>query len=227
MNEQDLRGKINEQDSIGYLYGLRIEKQYLKNYYFNTLPKEEKMIVRGYRCSTEERFITSQLKELITEDGDIEMPYEKSPSCSCEECVSSCRHRPGWFLPGEAEKVAKYLKISMKELYEKYLVMDYFGQREIDVLSPGSLEEHGHKASIGFAFRGSQCIFLNSQDRCSIYSVRPFECAVAHHGNRHKLEGFHHWVAQQWRGKDVWQMIEGEAKALKKGKRENAKQLKQ
>jgi len=136
----------------------------------------------------------------------VRAKYKKSKPCSCKKCVGYCQKRPGWFLPGEAEKVAEYLKISMKELYEKYLVIDYWvSDKDIDILSPGSKEEHGRRASFGFAF-SSRCIFLTEPNHnCAIHLVKPFECLVAHHNV--KNDGIHKWIAMQWKNKDPWEMV--------------------
>ena len=28
--------------------------------------------------------------------------------CTCDICKQACKHKPGWFLPKEAEKAAEY-----------------------------------------------------------------------------------------------------------------------
>lgn len=102
-------------------------------------------------------------------------------SCTCNECIKACRNRPGWFKPGEAEKVAGYLKISLQELFNKYLQVDYWvgdGKKhpsDILNLSPGIVEEMHCKVVTWFP-RGT-CVFLK-EDRCSIHPVKPFECKM-------------------------------------------------
>lgn len=133
------------------------------------------------------------------------MKFEESPACSCDECVARCGRRPGWFLPGEAEKAAKYLNLSMYEFFKKYLVIDYWtGEKDIEILSPGSMAEHGTLASFGFAF-SAFCIFLTKDKKCMIHPVKPFECRIAHHSKGRS--GSHEWVAMQWKGKDPWKMV--------------------
>lgn len=46
-------------------------------------------------------------------------------SCKCESCQAACRQKPGWFLPGEAERVAEYLGISLEDLFRTKLAVDW------------------------------------------------------------------------------------------------------
>ncbi len=133
------------------------------------------------------------------------MKYKPTPDCSCEECQDGCKRRPGWFWPGETLKVAEYLNITPRDLYQRYLVMDYWtgNARDIFVPWPGSTEEHGQVASFGFAF-GARCIFYNG-GRCQIHPVKPKECRVAGHDN---LRGAHSWIAMRWKKSDPWKELE-------------------
>ena len=55
-------------------------------------------------------------------------------------------------------------------------------QKEHNKLMGRDCDRAGSCASWGYAFIHAPCIFLKD-NRCTIYPVRPFECAVASHGN--------------------------------------------
>lgn len=123
----------------------------------------------------------------------MEGTYE---SCTCDKCVEKCRFKPGWFLPGEAEKVAEYLGISLEELFQKFLMADYLVTRlgDILVLSPAIL---GRIPGTRFPDNPSgQCIFLE-KGLCSIHSVKPYECRIALHNGRAGKN--HREVGEEWR----------------------------
>lgn len=98
--------------------------------------------------------------------------------CSCESCSAGCTFKPGWFLPGEVEETAEYLSISLQELFDKKLGVDWWmGKEEGDTfllapalttMSPGS-EYPGDP-------RGA-CIFYKDE-KCEIHPAKPFECAM-------------------------------------------------
>ena len=46
--------------------------------------------------------------------------------CSCDNCQQRCKNAPGWFKPDEPEGVAKFLGIGIRELFTKYLSVDFW-----------------------------------------------------------------------------------------------------
>lgn len=118
-------------------------------------------------------------------------------SCFCEECKAACRYKPGWFLPGEAEEVAAHLKISLEELFETKLAVDWWiGTSEPDtfLLSPTVVSN-----GAGTEFPGNPqgtCIFFK-EGLCEIHPVKPFECREMIHGEKDNSR--HGQVADAWR----------------------------
>lgn len=97
-------------------------------------------------------------------------------SCICDQCVAACRNKPGWFKPGEVEKVAEFLGMSLQQLFNEKLQVDYWvgkGKGDIYNLTPGIIEEMERKVVPWFPH--GTCVFLKD-DRCEIHSVKPFEC---------------------------------------------------
>jgi Fe-S-cluster containining protein len=105
-------------------------------------------------------------------------------SCRCVSCKNACKYNPGWFLPEEVEKVAKFLNISLKELFDKYLGVNWWSDDgdttfllapAISSMNPG--EEYPGDP------RGT-CIFYK-KEQCEIHDVRSFECREYWHGEKY------------------------------------------
>lgn len=119
------------------------------------------------------------------------MPSE----CQCHTCQSACTTRPGWFLPGEIEKVARFLEISPQDLFDKYLVADNTFD-DFWILAPAQLHaEPGHEAP--FEPRGT-CIFLKN-GKCEIHEVKPYECReYLHSDDRDVVRLRHRSMGLRW-----------------------------
>lgn len=121
--------------------------------------------------------------------------------CTCPECIECCKHRPGWFKPGEAEKAAAYLGLSLPDFFKKYLVVDFWLRMEgdINLLIPKQVEqEGGRKLSYSDAFHLADCIFLSKDNRCTIHAVKPSECKMAMGCSDPKVDNWHEEVAMAW-----------------------------
>ena len=99
-------------------------------------------------------------------------------SGTCATCRSGCTHKPGWFLPGEAEKAAELLGVPFAEFFATYLAVDWWeADSRIDetvfVLSPAIVGEETGTEFPGDP-RGS-CVFYKDE-RCQIHAAKPFEC---------------------------------------------------
>lgn len=118
-------------------------------------------------------------------------------SCTCELCVNACCTKPGWFMPGEIEQVAEYLNISLQELFDTKLGVDWWETGgDIFVIAPATKSMNpGEEYS---ADPRGECIFFENE-RCTIYSVRPFECReYSHSDNSDDLNPRHKGVADSW-----------------------------
>jgi Fe-S-cluster containining protein len=101
--------------------------------------------------------------------------------CDSEKCQRACRNYPGEFRPGEAERVAEFLGMSLQDLFNQYLGVNWwegYGGENVFMLAPVS-----HAMTAGQEWpstpRRGACVFLKS-GRCSIHPVKPYACA---HGN--------------------------------------------
>jgi Fe-S-cluster containining protein len=127
---------------------------------------------------------------------------EEQKSCQCETCSKACSWKPGWFLPGEAEKAAKFMKMSFKEFFKKYLAIDWWNGKKVGeetfVIAPaltGQPTGEEYPANPTGA-----CIFFVNK-KCSIHGAKPFECQMFWHGETPTSHGKdrHKQVADAWR----------------------------
>jgi len=159
-----------------------------------------------------------------------ELDKLKKNSCSCRKCIGYCEKTPGWFRPKEISLLAEFLELSVAEVFEKFLIADFwitepkdisvlapvkdfeylvsFGhplmrelittQRENNKLVGRDCDKAGSHASWGYAFIHAPCIFLKD-DRCTIYPVRPFECAIASHNKIPTIKNVRELISREWR----------------------------
>ena len=79
----------------------------------------------------------------------------------CWGCGNCCRGEGVVRLrPGESERIAEYLGYSLKEFTEKFTTL---GDNRTSLI----LEEKGDD---------SACVFLNGDNSCAVYPVRPQQC---------------------------------------------------
>lgn len=118
--------------------------------------------------------------------------------CNCNKCQYACRVRPGWFLPGEAEKAAEYLGVTLKEFFDRDLSVDWLESADdIFVLAPRIKGKNGGKMYSGNPI--GECVFFKDGG-CSIHDVKPFECSESHHDERiEDSKKRHEKTAEAWK----------------------------
>lgn len=103
--------------------------------------------------------------------------------CTCEGCQRACaRSRPGWFAPGEAEKTAELLGMTLPDLFEKRLLVDWWEADEgpTFLLRPATANAcPGDESPLDPRGR---CVFL-TEGRCEIHKAKPSECRALTHGD--------------------------------------------
>ncbi len=94
----------------------------------------------------------------------------------CTRCGYCCSRGSGCLAPGDEDKIAKLLRISVKELKEKYL--DEFTKFNTTLLKPKLLKEKHEPYG--------PCIFFDKETKgCRIHEVKPTECRVASYPSVH------------------------------------------
>lgn len=121
--------------------------------------------------------------------------------CGCGDCVDACKHRPGWFLPGEVDKAAGFLGLSPEEFFKRYLGVDYWvddGEvRQTDIFAPRHVGRPGGQRYPFYP--AGRCVFLDENERCKIHLVKPAECAhYIHTMDEKEPYEFRKEVARAW-----------------------------
>ena len=101
--------------------------------------------------------------------------------CKCTWCLDACRHKPGWFAPGEAELAAQLLGLKFEDFFAKYLAVDWWVESPVDiyVLAPALVGQRaGHMYP---AVPTGTCVLLTPEGLCSIHDHKPRECREAMH----------------------------------------------
>lgn len=124
-------------------------------------------------------------------------------TCTCTDCVTACRRKPGWFIPGKAEKTAGSLDMTLQEFFDKHLAVDWWdgnsatNGEDIYVLAPVLVGEEE-----GGMYPGDPegvCSLLDDEGRCTVHEHgKPFECAqLTHDGHADHFQVALAWVPYQ------------------------------
>lgn len=73
----------------------------------------------------------------------------------CLECANCCKTTPALVSGADLKRIAKYLKMPPKIFKRKYLLEDIDGE---------------------MSFRQVPCVFLEEDNKCGLYEVRPESC---------------------------------------------------
>lgn len=124
-------------------------------------------------------------------------------SCECEKCKSACQFRPGWFKPEQIQILADNLKLTIEELFDKYLAIDWWfgtGSEDKDIFMLAPALRVGYTGTYyDYDPRGT-CIFFKD-GKCSIYDKgKPFECSqYMHTDTQEQVSERHREVAMSWK----------------------------
>jgi len=120
--------------------------------------------------------------------------------CKCKSCVNACEAKPGWFKPEEIEPLAKNMGLTVQELFDQHLGVDWWqgdiGEVEdrVFLLAPATIKMEPGKEYPTHAM--GQCRLLKD-GLCTIHDKgKPFECAALNHDDGH--ENNHYDAAVAW-----------------------------
>lgn len=85
-----------------------------------------------------------------------ELHQEAFSKINCLDCANCCKNHSPTFKTPDIKRISKYLGMKESQFIEKYLKMDE--DNDMVLLS-------------------SPCTFLNADNTCQIYDVRPSDCA--------------------------------------------------
>jgi uncharacterized protein len=85
-----------------------------------------------------------------------ELHEEAFTKINCLQCANCCKNHSPTFKSTDLKRISKFLNIKETELIARYLKLD---------------EDND------FVLQNSPCTFLNDDNTCKIYEVRPSDCA--------------------------------------------------
>lgn len=75
---------------------------------------------------------------------------------NCLDCANCCKNHSPTFKTPDIKRISKYLRLKESVLIDQYLTLD---------------EDND------YVLKQSPCVFLNTDNTCQIYDVRPSDCA--------------------------------------------------
>ena len=109
----------------------------------------------GERQKIYKQFLArAQKKEVLRQLPDLnEEAFEK---IDCLQCANCCKHYSPRFTPPDIKRISKYLGMKEGDFRDRYLRVDEDGDNVL---------------------QQKPCAFLGADNFCSIYDVRPTDCA--------------------------------------------------
>lgn len=124
-------------------------------------------------------------------------------SCDCDDCRAACLNAPGWFSPDQVPRLAKHLGLAVEEVFRRYLAIGVThlpdGTQRLGVM-PHKLRDGkkpGSRWTLAEIARPGRCVFYD-RGKCSIYPVRPFECARMMHDRADDAVRLRRRVVPRW-----------------------------
>ncbi len=107
----------------------------------------------------------------------LQMDKEVWATTDCLTCANCCKTMTPTFTPADVKRIAAHLGMSKKKLYDTYF---YTEPTEGDIVNTTQ-----------------PCQWLNVKDnKCSIYTVRPADCATFPHHNKKDFDNYNHVYEQ-------------------------------
>jgi Fe-S-cluster containining protein len=131
-------------------------------------------------------------------------------SCDCQDCRDACKHKPGWLRYGDEQKIAAKLQISVRKLFNDFLIIEYMHREDHTyyfILSPCPV--HLPPGSLMPIFESiGRCIFLTSDEKCRIHEVSPLECQLSIHSMTEDEGRKNHFdIAKTWDNEEAQLLI--------------------
>jgi len=124
-------------------------------------------------------------------------------SCDCEACRAACLNAPGWFTPEQVPRLAEHLGLTLEETFRRFLAVGVThmpdGSHRMGVL-PHKLRDGkkpGGRWTLAEIARPGRCVFYD-RGRCTIYPVRPWECARMMHDRTDHAVRIRHRIVARW-----------------------------
>ena len=108
---------------------------------------EKQKVFKNFLQRADKNAVLSRLPQLHA---------EAFAKIDCLQCAACCKNYSPRFKTPDVKRIAKALRVKESELIETYLRVDEDGD---------------------FVVKGTPCPFLGGDNRCTIYAVRPSDCA--------------------------------------------------
>lgn len=118
----------------------------------------EKLNNKGRQIESENRKFYNRLKKRPPANIDeevVDLDQQVFAGIDCLQCANCCKTISPVFKDRDIDRIAKHLRMRPGEFTASYLYLDDEGD---------------------FVLKSSPCPFLESDNKCSIYEVRPFAC---------------------------------------------------
>ena len=118
---------------------------------------------------TKKKFLTNLKRQRIPKnlDREADRAHDKVFSkVDCLKCANCCTSIPPIVNKTDTNRIAKHLCMKVTDFQKEYLIQDEDGDTVMNV---------------------SPCRFLEADNACSIYEVRPKACRSYPHTNRHEF----------------------------------------
>lgn len=145
-------------------------------------------------------------------------------SCECDACRAACVNAPGWFVPQQIPRLAKHLDLTVEETFMRYLAVGVThlvdGTQRLGVM-PHKLRDGkkpGSRWTLGEIAQAGRCIFYD-RGRCTIYKVRPDECARMMHDRGDRTLRIRRKIVDKWTDAALAPYLAMVAAAKAKGRR--------
>lgn len=124
-------------------------------------------------------------------------------SCDCDDCRAACRNAPGWFTPQQIPRLARHLDLPVDEVFRRFLAIGVThaadGTQRLGVM-PHKLRDGkkpGSRWSLAEIAVPGRCVFFD-RGRCTIYPVRPDECARMMHDRGDRTLRIRRRIVEKW-----------------------------
>jgi Fe-S-cluster containining protein len=130
---------------------------------------------RAYRKRKDLQKFMKKLQRKAPAGMDVlakKLDTETWKDIDCLECANCCKTMTPTYTKTDVKKIATYLKISVKEFHDRWLTID---------------DENGDIIN-----KSTPCQFLNKDNKCSVYDVRPADCSGFPHFKKKEILDYTH-----------------------------------
>lgn len=132
--------------------------------------KYNRILERSRSRKKQTKQLLDRLQKLSVKEVDAYFHAEHETvfeEIDCLKCANCCKTTGPLFTQRDIERIAQHLKMSASNFIDQYLTID---------------EDRD------YVLRETPCFFLDEQNYCSIYSIKPKACGEYPHTNRKNMK---------------------------------------